>query len=310
MGTDAHVLVHGRDAAVLADTARDVLDELERRWSRFLPDSEVSRLNAAAGAPRVVSPETSALVARAVEGWEISHGRFDPTVLGDVVRAGYDRSFERVPSVTSAGTSDRRRECAGIHVDEQVDVVRLPPRVGFDPGGIGKGYAADRVVGKLMTAGARGACVNVGGDVRVAGDAPDGRSWVIGVEDPFTERPVDAVAVAAGGVATTSRTKRRWTIDGRPVHHVIDPATGRPAGREIASVTTIAAESWLAEVFAKGAFVAGMHDGLGFLEHHGVAGSFTDARGHRVVTTTWSQFAVTGADADARLGAHLEHAAR
>jgi len=309
MGTDAHVLVHGRDAAALADTARDELDELERRWSRFLPDSEVSRLNAAGGAPRVVSPETSALVSRAVEGWEITHGRFDPTVLGDVVRAGYDRSFERVAAVTAPGTSDRRQGCAGIRVDEQVDVVRLPPGVGFDPGGIGKGYAADRVVGRLMTGGARGACVNVGGDLRVAGVAPDGGSWIVDVVDPFTERPVDAVAVAAGGVATTSRTKRRWMVDGRPAHHVIDPATGRPAARELASVTTIAAESWLAEVFAKGAFIAGMHDGLSFLEHHGVAGSFIDARGRRVVTAMWSQFTAKGTD-DARQDALLEDATR
>ncbi|HMG25742.1 MAG TPA: FAD:protein FMN transferase [Acidimicrobiia bacterium] len=308
MGTDAHVLVHGRDAAMLADTARDELDELERRWSRFLPDSEVSRLNAAGGAPRVVSPETSALVSRAVEGWEITHGRFDPTVLGDVVRAGYDQSFERVPAVTAPGISDRRRGCAGIHVDEQVDVVRLPAGVGFDPGGIGKGYAADRVVGRLMSRGARGACVNVGGDIRVVGVAPDGSSWVVDVVDPFTDCPVDAVAVGAGGVATTSRTKRRWMVDGRPAHHVIDPATGRPAARELASVTTIAAESWLAEVFAKGAFVAGMRDGLSFLEHHGVAGSFTDARGRRVVTTTWSQFTAGRIDAAARQDALVEDA--
>src|SRR5262249_59958631 len=99
------------------------------------------------------------------------------TILGYVVRAGYDQSFERVPAVTAPGISDRRLGCAGIHVDEQVDVVRLPAGVGFDPGGIGKGYAADRVVGRLMSRGARGACVNVGGDIRVAGARARGRAW-------------------------------------------------------------------------------------------------------------------------------------
>ena len=310
MGTDAHVLVHGHDAVTLADDTRDELDELERRWSRFLPDSEISRLNAAGGAPRVVSPATSALVARAVEGWEITHGRFDPTVLGDVIRAGYDETFERIPAATAPGISDRRRGCAGIDLDEQVDVVRLPPGVAFDPGGIGKGYAADRVVGRLMARGARGACVNVGGDVRAAGLAPDGRSWVVGVLDPFTERPTATVAVADGGVATTSRTKRQWIVDGRPAHHVIDPATGRPSTCDLASVTTIAAESWMAEVFAKGAFIAGKDEGLDFLEHHRVAGLLIDTHGDGVTTTTWPRFGGGDAGGDARPHEQLEEATR
>jgi thiamine biosynthesis lipoprotein len=309
MGTDAHVLVHGDDAAALADSARDDLEELERRWSRFLPDSEISRLNAADGAPRVVSPATSALVNRAVEGWEITGGRFDPTVLGDVIRAGYDRSFENVPAVTAPGVSDWRRGCAGIEVDEQVDVVRLPSGVAFDPGGIGKGYAADRVVATTMHRGARGACVNVGGDVRVEGVAPGGGSWVVAVLDPFTERPLETVTVASGGVATTSRTKRRWIVDDHPAHHVIDPVTGRPAARDVASVTTIAAESWQAEVFAKAAFVAGEHGGLDFLEQHGVAGLLTDGRGGRAATVTWSRFHAAPMD-PAHPAACLEEATR
>ena len=292
MGTDAHVLVHGQDAVALADAARDDLDGLERLWSRFLPDSEISVLNAAGAAPVVVSPATSALIARAVEGWQITHGRFDPTVLGDVVRAGYDRSFAHIPAVTRAGVSDRQRGCGEIEVDQRVNVVRLPPRVAFDPGGIGKGYAADLVVERLMRAGAPGACVNVGGDVRVAGRAPGSRSWAVGVLDPFTEAAIDTVLVDDGGVATTSRTKRAWFADGEPAHHVIDPTTGRPVACGLAAVTTVASEAWVAEVFAKAAFVAGLDDGLEFLEEHGVAGLFTDDRGRHVATAAWDEFSV------------------
>ena len=292
MGTDAHVVVHGRDAAALADAARDDLDELERLWSRFLPDSETSRLNAAGAAPVVVSPATSALIGRAVEGWRITQGRFDPTVLGDVVRAGYDRSFADIPAVTHVGASDRQQGCAGVEVDQRVNVVRLPPQVAFDPGGIGKGYAADLVVERIMRAGAHGACVNVGGDVRVAGPAPGSRSWAVGVLDPFTEAPLDTVLVDDGGVATTSRTKRAWFADGEPAHHVIDPATGRPVARGLAAVTTVASEGWVAEVFAKAAFVAGLDDGLEFLEEHGVAGLFTDDGGRHISTAAWDDFSV------------------
>ena len=302
MGTDAHVLVQGRDVAALADAARDDLDELERLWSRFRPDSEVSLLNGAGAAPVVVSPATSALIARAVEGWRITRGRFDPTVLGDVVRAGYDRSFEHLPPVTHAGVSDRQQGCAAIEVDERVNVVRLPPRVAFDPGGIGKGYAADLVVDRLIRAGADGACVNVGGDVRVAGPAPGSRSWAVGVLDPFTEAPVDTVLVDDGGVATTSRTKRSWFADGEPAHHVIDPASGRPVASGLAAVTTVASESWVAEVFSKAAFVAGLDGGLEFLDGHGVAALFIDDRGGHVTTAAWDDFSV-----EKRRGVEVSH---
>ena len=292
MGTDAHVLVHGRDAAALADAARDDLDELERLWSRFLPDSEMSVLNAAGAAPVVVSPATGALIARAVEGWRITHGRFDPTVLGDVVRSGYDRTFARIPAVTSAGASDRRQGCEGIEVDEWVNVVRLPSRVAFDPGGIGKGYAADLVVERLLRGGARGACVNVGGDMRVSGPAPGNRSWAIAVLDPFTDAPIDTVLVDDGGVATTSRTKRAWFADGEPAHHVIDPATSRPVACGLAAVTTVASEGWVAEIFAKAAFVAGLDQGTELLEEQGVAGLFTDDRGRHIPTAAWDEYSM------------------
>jgi thiamine biosynthesis lipoprotein len=290
MGTEAHVLVNGVDAAAQADAARDALDELERRWSRFLPDSEISLLNAAGAAPVVVSPSTCSLIARAVDGWRITNGRFDPTVLGDVVRAGYDRTFDEVPAATAAGVSDRRRGCGGIEVDEDIQLVRMPPKVAFDPGGIGKGYSADLVVSQLMTEGARGACVNVGGDVRVAGRAADDTAWTIDVMDPFTESSIDRVLVADGGVATTSRTKRQWTVNGLPAHHVIDPPTGQPAASGLAAVTAIASDAWLAEVFAKAAFVAGLDDGVAFLEEHAIPALFTDDHGGRVTTTAWARF--------------------
>lgn len=292
MGTRAHVLVNGINATAQADAARDTLDQLERRWSRFLGDSEISLLNAGA-APVVVSPVTCALIGRAVDGWRITNGRFDPTVLGDVVRAGYDRTFDEVPAATRPGASDRRRGCGGIEVDEDIQLVRMPPQVAFDPGGIGKGYAADLVVAQVMKEGARGACVNVGGDVRVDGRADGDTAWAIDVLDPFTGCPHDTVLVADGGVATTSRTGRHWIVDGRPAHHVIDPSTGQPAARGLAAVTVIAADAWLAEVFAKAAFVGGLDDGVAFLEEHAIAGLFTDDDGYRATTTAWAQFTVT-----------------
>ncbi len=95
MGTTAHVVVTAaREPDRLAEAARARVAELEARWSRFIPTSDVSRLNALASLPVVVAPETFALVQLAVEGWRMTGGRFDPTVLPALVAAGYDRSFD------------------------------------------------------------------------------------------------------------------------------------------------------------------------------------------------------------------------
>jgi FAD:protein FMN transferase len=126
----------------------------------------------------------------------------------------------------------------------------------------------------------------------MSGSAPGSRSWAVAVLDPFTEAPIDTVLVDDGGVATTSRTKRAWLADGQPAHHVIDPATGRPVACGLAAVTTVASEAWVAEIFAKAAFVAGLDEGIAFLEEHGVGGLFTDDRGRHIPTAAWDEYSV------------------
>ena len=117
--------------------------------------------------------------------------------------------------------------------------------------------------------------------------------------------PVDAGAIPLvddGGVATTSRTKRAWFADDEPAHHVIDPASGRPVASGLAAVTTVASESWVAEVFSKAAFVAGLDGGLEFLDGHGVAALFIDDRGGHVTTAAWDDFSV-----EKRRGVEVSH---
>ncbi|HSS10723.1 MAG TPA: FAD:protein FMN transferase, partial [Acidimicrobiales bacterium] len=179
MGSDAHLIVVG-GAAGLVNRAKDRTLDLERRWSRFFDDSEVSELNRHAGTFVTVSQETVTLVERAMEAWRLSGGAFDPTVLGAMLRAGYDRSFDELdPSRSDRPTSALGIGAANIAVDG--NRVRLPAAAGFDPGGIGKGLAADLVCSEMMAAGADGVCINLGGDVRVTGSGPDGRGWTVAV---------------------------------------------------------------------------------------------------------------------------------
>jgi FAD:protein FMN transferase len=277
MGADVHLLVVGGPPSLL-DEARELVEALEARWSRFRPDSEVSRLNERAGRPVRVSPETLTLVRRALHGAAVTAGRYDPTVLGAVLRAGYDRSFELLPADPPAGRSRLRLGWRRIAVDQGRSTVTLPPGVGFDPGGIGKGLAADLLVRRLLALGATGVCVNLGGDLRVDGDAPGGGAWVVDVGHPLRREPAATIGLRRGAVATSSRVRRAWGPRGDR-HHLIDPATGRPARTGLAAATVVAAEGWQAEVLAKAAFLAGIPEGLRLLAATGTDGLLVDDRG-------------------------------
>jgi len=256
MGSDGHLVVAGDPDLVRRARAR--LCELEARWSRFVPASEVSRVNQHAGEPVAVSADTRLLFARAVAGWRLTGGGFDPTVLGAMVRNGYDRSFERLAGDRGdarAPTSSLHTGASAIAID--ATTVRVPAGVGFDPGGIGKGLAADLVVAELIDAGATGACVNVGGDLRAAGRPPTGTGWNVAIEHHLAAAPIAVLGIREGAVATSTTLRRQWTVGGERRHHLVDPWTGAPSTSDLALVTVVAAEAWQAEVLAKAELLRG-----------------------------------------------------
>ena len=306
MGTTAHVIVTGGRSG-LADRAVERLEELEARWSRFRSDSEISRLNERPGVPVLVSGDTYDLIEHALEGWRLTEGRFDPTLLREVRAAGYDRSFELISSPNAPrGPASRAGSASGaparvdrpgaeqIRLDPIVGTVRLGPEVQVDPGGIGKGLAADLVVDLLLAEGALGALVNVGGDLRAVGPAPEGGGWTVAIDDPHdADRVIGTIALQAGAVASSWRTKRAWNApDGTTRHHLIDPATGLPAVSGLAGVTVVTGVGWRAEVLAKAAFLAGPVQGAAMLVANDASGLLVADDGEVHEVGAWAQFKV------------------
>jgi thiamine biosynthesis lipoprotein len=201
------------------------------------------------------------LVERAVWAWRRSGGWFDPTVLDAVRRVGYDRSFDELadrsidvvappstpPSADASTECSPAPGCSGIEVDDRLDLVRLPVGVGVDPGGIGKGLAADLVATGAVERGADAAMVSIGGDLRVAGEPPP-EGWEIELDHHLTDPA--RVNVLDGAVATSSTLRRRWRTADGPAHHVIDPRTGRPSTGPVVACSVLAAEAWWAEALA------------------------------------------------------------
>lgn len=272
MGTTAAITIVGGDPAGLL-SAETRLRTLEQRWSRFLPTSEVSRLNANAGRPVVVGADTVLLVERAIEGWRATSGRFDPSVLAAVRGAGYVASL-RTSTPRPGEPGPPGVGLAAVEVDRATGLVRLPDGCGFDPGGIGKGLAADLVAFELHRSGVSGGCVNVGGDLRVWGIAPHGGRWRIDAGDRTVE-------VAGGGVATSGSSPRRWEVDGATFHHVVDALTGRPTASGTACVTVFARSAWLAECYATALMAVAPVEAPSLMAGWGVAGIAVDDEGVR-----------------------------
>ncbi|MFT5201642.1 MAG: thiamine biosynthesis lipoprotein [Candidatus Aldehydirespiratoraceae bacterium] len=226
-----------------------VVATLERRWSRFRPDSELSRCNRAAG-PAVVRPSTARIIEVALAGRELTDGWFDPTRGRDIAAAGYAHSIDR--GWTPA--SDVLVQTGDVVVDADSGLLHLPENVALDLGGIAKGWAADLAATILFDSApnrdaGRFAAVSVGGDVRVK----SATRAIIEVEAPdgSNDRPL-LVGLKDGGVAVSGPTKRA-TVDGR--HHLIDPFTQRPAAEPRVAVV-IAATTAGAEMLATAAAIA------------------------------------------------------
>ncbi len=293
MGTDVHVIVVVDDAsgaafaADLGVRAFARLEQLEARWSRFRPESELCRLNAAAGAPVMVAPITFELLQHAVGAWQRTDGACDPTVAPSVVAAGYDRDFGTVPSdgpALDAPPVGPAPGCADIVLDPIVRSVRLPGGVTLDLGGVAKGFAADVVAEELIAAGATGVCVNLGGDLRAIGTPPrpdaQADGWVVEVEEA-DDRP--RLSIAEGAIATTSRRRRTWQRGDRSYHHVIDPRTGAPAEVPWLAATVVAGRARDAEALAKAAFLApDVSAASAVLQRNDATGLLVDADGQSV----------------------------
>ncbi len=296
MGCSVDVVVVGGPPGLL-DLARSSIDHLERRWSRFLPDSDISRLNHAAGSPVHTDPATVVLLQAMLEGWRSTGGVFDPTLLAPLVGLGYGASWHDPTRVTSLPHGALLRgDLEALDIDPTQNVVTAPPGMCLDAGGIGKGLAADLVADSLIDAGAQGASVSIGGDVAVRGDAPQPGGWLIGIADPMTAADTDVevgqLAMAEGGVATSGTLRRRWLgADGESVHHLLDPSTGQPVHhtREVVAVTVIAGSAAWAEVWTKVVMVRGTAM-LAVLDEFGLGALVTYADTTTSTNQAWSSF--------------------
>lgn len=244
--------------------AQKFVETSESRFTRFSEESELAVLNRSAGRWVAVSSDLYELVREAYDYRERTGGLFDPSILGALEGAGYGMSMDEIRAQGERGipvsTATTSVELGAPEFDPAVRAMRLPGDLRIDLGGIAKGWIAERAA-HLLAEFATACAVNAGGDLFAVGTPAGETAWEIGLEDPRDENEtITTLRVSPGAVATSSITKRRWHLGGKPMHHLIDPRTGLPANTDWLSVTAIAPRAAAAEVYAKSLLIAGSRE--------------------------------------------------
>ncbi len=278
------------DAARAAmDGAYAEVDRLVDLVSEWIPTSDISRVNAAAGTgvPTAVAPETYALIAKSVEIGALTEGGFDITFLPLGRVWDLKRKPPVVPSPEAIARARALVDYRRIRLDPKAHTVALPDSgMGIGLGGIAQGFIADRVADLLRGRGFENFLVDVSGDLRVDGMIA-GRPWKVGIQHPRARDQVIATLPVSGGlsVVTSGDYERYFDLGGRRYHHIMDPKTGYPT-TGCQSVTVVSRDTGIADALTKGLFVLGPERGIALAERlPDVEALIVDAKGGMHTTT-------------------------
>ena len=291
LGTTARLLVHDGDAEPARTAVVQLLEEVDRTYSRFRPDSELTAVNTQAGHERRVSPLLAEALGAALRAAAQTNGLVDPTIGRAMRLVGYDDDFGRITSRSSPPIV-RFEPVAGwrvVRLERSTRILGMPAGIELDLGSTGKALAADLAASAAHRATGRGGVlVSLGGDIAIAGAVPPGGWPVLVTEDSAApaDGPGQVVALRSGAIATSSTTVRRWLQGGVPVHHLLDPRTGRPAGGPWRTVSAIAATCVEANTAATAAIIQGSA-ALAWLERLGLAARLVATDGQVSHVGSW-----------------------
>jgi thiamine biosynthesis lipoprotein len=295
MNTHCRVNFLSNDSALADSFQREVLHWVawfEAQYSRFISDSLIGRINAAAGKDWVeVDPETDALFNLCGEMFFLTRRVFDPTALPLIRLWNWKSRPASLPAESAVAAS---LELVGWNKVQRRKGAILLPREGMclDLGGLGKEFAVDRVLAMGLDRGITNLLVDFGQDIRVHGQPPGRDKWNVGLEDP--NRPGECwtgVLVNDQAVATSGDYVRNFTIGDRRYGHIIDSRDGYPVNNGCLSVSIVAPYCTLAGILSTAAFILGPRDGMDLIQAcPGAEGAITTTR-NRVLTRNFHAYA-------------------
>jgi FAD:protein FMN transferase len=280
MGTRVSVELWHAEVSVAADCSQRVFAEMDRinaMMSSYLDSSELSLINNnAANAAVEISDELALLIERSLHFSEISQGAFDITYAS----VGYAYDYRKRQQPSDQSVAQKLTAIDYHHIELAGNKIRFNNKaVRIDLGGIAKGYAVDRAVDIIGQCGINKAMVGAGGDSRILGDRV-GRPWVIGIQHPRDPTGIVLRLPLSDSAISTSGDYERFFIDnGKRVHHIINPSTGRSATASW-SATVIGPDAMTTDALSTTIFILGAARGLALIESlEGVDAIIIDSKG-------------------------------
>lgn len=306
MGTEVFVSIIADDALSAEQEiaqSEHTIALFEKNFSRFLPESELTKLNRSAGRPFHARAEMIHLLKEAKRWYAETGGIFDPTVISALEEFGYGKSidFTRGPAV-DANPADitahrnrfsARRRFSELVINEAEHIINAPEGLRIDLGGIGKGYIVDAVaahISKLFN----DFWISAGGDIFLSG-THFGAPWEVNVQNPFSlGDDIGHIAIPRGkqaALATSGITKRKGVKGDFAWHHLIDPTTGLPAKNDIVAVTVLAPTTTAADILAKTVLIAGKEKGMKLMSRYQDVGCIIiDTKGAIIVSDPMKEY--------------------
>ncbi|MCL2801511.1 MAG: FAD:protein FMN transferase [Treponema sp.] len=264
LGTICSVTLYEDGHFIIYEEIFNRINEIENLMSVNIADSDISRINAAAGmAPVIVHKDTFFVIEQAVYYAELTGGAFDPSVGAIVSLWGIGGINQRLPSNEEIETALPLVNFNNIILDKESNSVFLTQKgMALDLGAIAKGYAVDETVKIIKNAGIKRAKIDLGGDIYMLGERKDRAPWRVGVQNPDGDQGeiIGFIQVKDSSIVTSGTYQRFFIKDGIRYHHIIDTKTGYPVQNDLVSITIIMSSAMEADALSTAAFVLGYNN--------------------------------------------------
>ena len=286
MGVTCVATLVGTNSHEIAVRCLDFVEEFESLWSRFIPTSDISRLNSANGQPTVVDYRTLTLIHHMIAAHQATDGAYNPTRLPLQIAAGDASSLITDRRTELPADATVFSQLSGIHIFHD-GKVSLPRGMTLDAGGIGKGLAADLILRVALEQGAEGACINLGGDMAI--NTGDSVGWDVEILSPIdTGVILDTIRIAVGGVATSSLFARQRSSAGI-TSHLFSDSSAHDTQHTVGATVFANSAAW-SEAWTKYAILSNPAQAIDTLTSTGLAAMLVSADGHTTRTESWTTF--------------------